>query len=456
VDVHDYARILRRNIVLIIATTLIGLAAGAANALVTPARYEASTQLFVAASSPTSSSNNDLRQGTEYARQAVLSYVDVISSALVLQPVIDDLGLEETVDELAERVSATANLNTVVITIRVEDDRPDGAARVADAVSDSFTAVVAEELERPTGDRVSPVRIETLQPATVPTDPSAPNVRLALAVGTLLGLAVGIAIAVLRTVLDTRVRTVEDVERTVPAPLLGGIALDPTSKKQPLIVAEASRHPRAEAFRALRTNVQFLSTGGRQTLVLTSANAGEGKSTTAANLALAFAETGARTVLVDADLRRPRMADYFGVEGGVGLSDVLIGRVGVSEVLQQWAQGSLFLLPAGAVPPNPAEMLGSPAMEALMLQLRAAFDVVIFDAPPVLAVTDAAVIGRAVDAVLLVAAAGSTRRSQLESAVQNIETAGSRVSGTVVTMLPTAGADKTSYGVYAYIEGARR
>lgn len=455
-DLHDYVRILRRNIVLIIATTLIGLAAGAANALATPARYDASTQLFVASTADASRSNVDLRQGTEYARQAVLSYVDIIPSALVLQPVIDDLGLDETVEELASRVAASANLNTVVITIRVSDDLPDGAARVADAVSDSFTNVVAEDLERPTAGRVSPVRIETLQPATVPAEPAAPNIRLALAVGTLLGLAIGVAIAVLRTILDTRVRTVEDVEKVVPAPLLGGIALDPTSKKQPLVVTEASRHPRAEAFRALRTNVQFLSTGGRQTVVFTSANPAEGKSTTAANLALAFAETGTRTLLIDADLRRSRMSDYFGIEGGVGLSDILIGRVGVTDVIQQWAQGSLFLLPAGAVPPNPAELLGSSAMDELLVQLRAAFDVIIFDAPPTLAVTDAAVIGRAVDSVLLVAAAGSTRRSHLELAVKKIQTAGSRVAGTIVTMLPTAGADKTSYGVYAYAEGARR
>ncbi len=456
-DVHDYARILRRNIVLIIATTLIGLSAGAAHALLTPARYEATTQVFVATTNSGGATNSDLRQGTDYARQVVVSYVDVIPSALVLDPVIADLGLEEPAAELAKSVTASASLNTVVISISVRDEGPEEAARIADAVSDSFATVVAEQLERPTADRDSPVRIETLQPARVPTEPFEPSMRLSLALGTLVGLALGVGIAVLRAVTDTRVRTVEDVEKTVPAPLLGGIALDPNSKTQPLIVADSSRDPRAEAFRSLRTNVQFLGAGrSSQAIVLTSANPAEGKSTTAANLALAFAETGAKTVLVDADLRRPRMADYFGVEGGVGLSDVLIGRARTTDVIQQWARGTLFLLPSGAVPPNPAELLGSTVMEDLLLQLRAAFDVVIIDAPPVLAVTDAAVIGRMVDGVVIVAAAGSTRRGQLESAVQNIETAGSRVAGTVVTMLPTAGADKTTYGVYAYVEGARR
>lgn len=451
-ELHDYIRILRRNIVLIIATTLIGIAAGAASALLTPPRYDATTQLFVATQSSGDASNNELRQGTDFARQAVQSYVNIIPTALVLDPVIADLGLDESAAQLAERVSVSATQNTVVISITVSDPGPEGAARIANAIADSFTTVVSEQLERSTAERPSPVRIETVQPAQVPVDPAAPNMRLALALGALAGLAAGIAVAILRAVADTRIRTVEDVEKIVPAPLLGGIALDPESKKRPLIVAASARDPRAEAFRALRTNVQFLTTtGGPLAFVVTSANPSEGKSTTAANLAIAFAEAGSKVVLVDADLRRPKTAEYFGIEGGVGLSDVLVSRASLLDVLQRWGQGTLFILPSGAVPPNPAELLGSTTMSKLLDELRTAFDVVIIDAPPVLAVTDAAVVGRAVDGVILVAAAGSTTRARLTSAVKNIETAGSRIAGTVVTMLPTAGADKTSYGVYAYV-----
>lgn len=456
-DLRDYARILRRNILLIIATTIIGLSVGAVTALATAPRYDASTQLFVATRSSDTASTDELRLGTDYARQAVTSYVLVITSAIVLEPVIAELGLDESVEELADRISASASLNTVVITISASASEPDDAARVANAVGDSFKLVIADELERRGEGQTSPIRIETLQPAQVPTEPAAPNLRLSLAVGAVLGLAVGLAVAVLRAVADTRVRTIEDVERVVSAPILGGIALDPESKKRPLIVSASSRDPRAEAFRALRTNVQFLAKPGQTlTLVITSANPSEGKSTTAANLALALAETGASVALLDADLRRPRTAEYFGIEGGVGLSDVLIGRVRAVDALQQWGASTLFVLPSGVVPPNPAELLGSTAMTRLLEQLKAAFSVVIIDAPPVLAVTDAAVIGRTTDGVLLVAAAGSTTRSRLTSAVKNIETAGARVAGTVVTMLPTAGADKTTYGVYAYLDSTAR
>ena len=449
-DIHDYVRILRRNLVLIISLALIGVAGGALVALTTPARYTASTQLFIAVGSK-AGTTSEMNQGTSFARQAVTTYVSVIPSAIVLDPVIEQLGLSESAGQLAERVSASAALNTVVVDVSVTDPSPEQAARIANAVGESFTAVVAQQLEAPTGDRPSPVRIETLQAAQVPLAPSAPNMRLSLALGGLLGLAAGVGIALLREVLDTRIRTVKDVEETTGAPTLGGIALDPEAKTRPLVVAAAARDPRAEAYRTLRTNVQFLALGnGPAAYVITSAGPSEGKSTTSANLAIAFAETGARVALLDGDLRKPKVADYFGIEGGLGLADVLVGRVAASDVVQRWGRGTLFLLPAGTVPPNPAELLGSQAMGKLMRELKSAFDVIIIDAPPTLLVTDAAVVSRYTNGAIVVAAAGSTTKPRLASAVKNIEAVGSKVLGTVVTMVPTAGADKTAYGTYAY------
>ncbi|MCR2823941.1 polysaccharide biosynthesis tyrosine autokinase [Microbacterium sp. zg.Y909] len=449
-DLHDYVRILRRNLVLIISLALIGVSAGALVALTTPARYTASTQLYVAVGS-NAGTTSEMTQGTNFARQAVTTYVSVIPSAIVLDPVIAQLNLSESAEDLAHRVSASAALNTVVIDVTVTDASPEQAARIANAIGESFTTVVAQQLEAPTGDRPSPVRIETLQPAQVPLTPSAPNMRLSLALGGLLGLAAGVGIAVLREVLDTRIRTVKDVEEITGAPTLGGIALDPQAKTRPLVVAAAARDPRAEAYRALRTNVQFLALGdGPAAYVITSAGPSEGKSTTSANLAIAFAETGVRVALLDGDLRKPKVADYFGIEGGLGLADVLVGRVAASDVIQRWGRGTLFLLPAGTVPPNPAELLGSPAMATLMRQLKGAFDVIIIDAPPTLLVTDAAVVSRFTNGAIVVAAAGSTTKPRLANAVKNVEAVGSKVLGTVVTMVPTAGADKTAYGTYAY------
>ena len=252
-------------------------------------------------------------------------------------------------------------------------------------------------------------------------------------------------------VLDRRIRTLADVERTVTAPVLGGVAFDPQASARPLVVANAPHDPRAEAFRSLRTNVRFLFPPHESAVfVVTSAGPSEGKSTTAANLAIALGESGYRVALVDADLRKPRVAKLFGVEGAIGLSDVLIGRVDVNDVTQRWGRGTFFVLPAGTIPPNPAELLGSDAMATLVDDLKAAFDVVIVDAPPVLPVTDAAVLSRLTTGVLLVAAAEATRTDDLASAVERIEAVDGKVLGTVVTMLPIRGADKTAYGTYGY------
>ena len=369
---------------------------------------------------------------------------------------IEALDLDETSAELSAQVTASAGLNTVVISVTVSDPNPERAARIANAIGESFTTVVADRLEKPTSETPSPVRVETLQPAQVPLTPVAPNMRLSLALGALLGLAAGVGFAVLRTVLDTRIHTIAEVEEVTGAPTLGGIALDPDTKARPLVVAVAATDPRAEAFRALRTNVQFLAIGGEPAAyVVTSAGPSEGKSTTAANLAIAFAETGARVALLDGDLRKPKVAEYFGIEGGLGLADVLVGRVGLTDVIQRWGRGTLFLLPSGTIPPNPAELLGSTAMANLIAELKYAFDVVIIDGPPVLLVTDAVVVSRFTNGVILVAAAGSTTKARLESAVKSIDAVGSKVLGTVVTMLPTAGADKSAYGSYTYASRAK-
>lgn len=446
---QDYVRLLRRNLVLIISLTLIGLSIGVFIALTTPTRYTTSTRLLVSAQAGDTATPADLNLARGYAQQAVTSYVDIIPSSLVLQPVIEDLGLDSTVAQLSSKVSATASTTSTAITLTVSDHNPAQAARLANAIGDSFTAVVAEQLERPVDARPSLVRIDTLEPASVPVSPAAPNIPLTVALGALLGLAAGIGVAVLRSVLDNRVRTLDDVERAVSAPMLGGIALDPQAKKRPLVVSADARDPRAEAFRSLRTNVKFLDLGeGSMVLTVTSAGPGEGKSTTTANLAITFAESGARVALIDADLRLPRIADYFSIEGGVGLTEVLIGRASASETLQHWGRGALFILPAGTIPPNPAELLGSSAMTALLNDLKAAFDIILIDSPPVGLVTDAAVLARQTQGAILVTASGKTRANRLSDAEATIAKSGAKVLGTVVTMLPTRGADRTAYGVY--------
>ena len=449
-QLRDYLRVLRRSWLLILACTIIGGSIGAMVALLSPTVYQSTTQLFV--SVRTSGAAWDLAQSTNYARQAVTSYVRIIPAAVVLDPVVTDLGLDLTTQELARQVSATAPLNTQIITITVSDQNPSQAAQLANAIGTSFIRVVTDDLEAPVNpDEASKIRVETIATARVPTTPSSPNLRLDIALGLLVGLAAGIGLAVLRTVLDTRVHTIADMEATVAAPILGGIPFDPDAATQPLIVQAAPRDPRAEAFRRVRTNVQFLDVdSGTPSFVITSAAPAEGKSTTAANLALTIAETGMRVALIDADLRKPRVADVFNIEGGVGLTDVLAGRMALSQTMQRWGRSKLFLLPAGTLPPNPAELLGSRGMWRILQELRQAFDYIIIDAPPLLAVTDAAVVSRLTTGAILVVASGGTRKPQLASAAKALAGADARLLGVIMTKLPTKGPDSSAYGQYTY------
>lgn len=450
-ELRDYVRILHKNWVLILTLLIAGIGVAAAYSLLVAPKYVATTELYVSVRAGEGSATGDLVQGTSFARQAVTSYVDVVNSAIVLDPVIDELGLEVTAEELAPQVEASSPLNTVLIDISVTNTDPDRAAEIANAVGTQFAAVVVNDLEKPEGEAPSLVKIKTIQPAVVPAAPTSPNVPLNLVLGALVGLALGIGAAVLRTVLDTRIHSQHDIEQITDKPLLGGIAFDPDAKKRPLIVHADPRNPRAESFRSLRTNLQFVNVeGGPRSFVVSSAGPGEGKSTTTANLAISLAETGASVVLIDGDLRLPRVAEYLGIEGGVGLTDVLVGRAELTDVLQKWGRGKFFVLPAGRIPPNPSELLGSMAMARLLEQLTSQFDYVLIDAPPLLLVTDAAVVSKLTGGAILVAASGSTKKQELAGAVRTLESIGSKLLGVVVTMLPTKGPDSYGYGAYSY------
>lgn len=450
-ELKDYLRIFHKSWILILALTLFGVAAGAMASIATTPTYVASTQLYVSVKSSGDAGSGELVAGTSFARQAVTSYVDVVNSAIVLDQVITDLDLDLTAAQLAEMVESSSPLNTVLIDVSVTSDDPVLAAKIANAVGENFSNIVVDQLEKPDGEAVSPVKIATIQPALVPESPASPNVPLNIALGLLVGLALGVGFAVLRSILDTRIHSLHDIDLVTDAPMLGGITNDPDARIRPLVVHSDPKNPRAESFRSLRTNLQFVNIeGGPRSFVVTSSIPGEGKSTTTSNLAIAMAETGARVALIDGDLRLPRVADYMGIEGGVGLTDVLIGRAELADVLQKWGKNKLFVLPSGRVPPNPSELLGSSAMAHMLAALTEEFDIVLIDAPPLLLVTDAAVLSKLCGGAIMVVASGRTKRNELSAAVKALERAGSRLVGMVITMLPTKGPDSYGYGQYSY------
>jgi capsular exopolysaccharide synthesis family protein len=368
----------------------------------------------------------------------------------VLQPVIDSLGLQETPQQLATKVSASSDLKTVLITLSVNDGSPVQAAAIAQAVANSLIKAV-DQLETPKSGGPSPVRVSVVTPATAPVAPSAPNTKINLALGLLVGLALGVGAALLRTTLDTRVRSERDLKEVTEAPVLGGIAFDPGASKDPLVTEASTHSQRAESFRQLRTNLQFAHVSHKsKTVLVTSSLPGEGKSTTATNLAIAMAESGQTVALVDADLRRPMVATYLGLESRAGLTTALIGQADVRDLMQPWGRNELHVLTSGRIPPNPSELLGSGEMGQLIQRLEQAFDAVVIDAPPLLPVTDAAVLAQQVGGVVLVVGCHTAKRPQVEKAMATLDLVDADVLGVVLNRLPTKGPDAYSYTYYGY------
>jgi succinoglycan biosynthesis transport protein ExoP len=449
-ELRDYLRVLRQSWLIVLLIAIGGAGVGYGYASLQTPMYSSSAKVFVSTSG--GDTVQDLAQGNSFSQQRVKTYADLATTPIVLLPVIADLGLNLNADELGSLVTVSAPVTTTIIEIAVLDSDPALAARIATGISVSLSRVV-QRVESAAGSvaAVSPVTLTLVKHATVPQKAVSPNVPLDIALGGIAGLIVGIGLAILREILDNRVRNERDVEQITDIAVIGGIVFDPKAHERPLIVHVDPRSPRAESFRSLRTNLQFLDVGrADRSFVVTSSIQSEGKSTTAANLAITLADAGSRVLLVDADLRRPRVDTYMDVEGAVGLTDLLIGRAEPMDVIQTWGQGNLSVLPAGIIPPNPSELLGSMAMVKLLRDFNSRFDVVIFDSPPLLPVTDAAILARIVGGAIVVVAAGQTHKNQLRGALAVLQTINAPISGIVLTMLPTKGPNAQGYGRYGY------
>jgi non-specific protein-tyrosine kinase len=293
--------------------------------------------------------------------------------------------------------------------------------------------------------------VTVMEPAELPRSPVGPRTSTNTLLAAAVGLALAVGIAFLIEYLDDTLKTPTDIQSVLSLPTLGSIArINPAkSLADTLIVAAHPKSHIAEAYRVLRTNIEFSSVDKpARTLMITSSSPTEGKSTTVANLGIAMAEAGKRVILVDSDLRRPVQHKLFEVNNAVGLTTLLMAHAPeVDEFLTPTAVNNLRLLTCGPIPPNPAELLGSQRMAAVIQRLQEHADVVLFDSPPALAVTDAAVLGAQVDGVLLIVDAGVTRRGEAERAKETLEQVGVHLLGVVINRLKVG---RHGYGYYYY------
>jgi capsular exopolysaccharide synthesis family protein len=411
-----------------------GVSYGAAS-LQTPV-YQATASLYFALNHGTSAS--DLNQGSTYTQNQMLSFAQLATSSRVLEPVIDDLGLDATPRGLARAIEVSIPQDTVILRVTASSTSPQRAADVANAVAESLTATVLEVA--PKGPEQTPtISAETIDEAVVPLFQTTPNKTRDALLG-------GIVSALLASILDTRVRNEDILAEVGAAPVLGVITRTKLLEGGGLGVVREPMGHTAEEFRRVRSALTFASISSQvRTVLVTSAAPSEGKSTVAANLALALADLRHTVLLVDADLRRPSIHRLVGIDGSVGLTSVLVGDVEAEAAGYRLPETSLDVLTAGGSPPNPAEILTSNAMLELIQAAASRYDFVVIDSPPVLSVADANLLSPLVDGVVVVANT-STRRAALAKCMKSLEGAGARILGTVLNRTKPDRGQKSYYG----------
>ena len=440
-DLRDYIRVARKNWWMAALAVAVGLALATIITVRTPPQYATSTTFFI-----TTPNNGvtDAYQGGLFSQQRVKSYANLLTGDRLAKAIAAGAKLNLTPMEVRERITAQAVPETVLLEARVTDGSAERSQRIAHELAVQFKALV-ESLETPPAQRTSAVKVEVVAGPELDETPVSPRPMRNLGLAAILGLLAGAAGAVLREVLDTTVKNSETLHALAGAPVLAAVPFDTDAKGEPSIVANGGHSARAEALRQLRTNLQYVDADRPvKTLVVTSAVPGEGKSSTTCGLAVLFAEAGQRVLIIDADLRRPRIADYLGLEGKVGLTTVLVGKASVDDVVQRYGT-DLWVLASGFLPPNPSELLGSRHMADLLEELRDKFDTIIVDCPPLLPVTDAAVVAARADGALLLSRARKTTGAQVTTAVQALRSVDARLLGCVLNMVAAKGPDAYYY-----------
>ena len=444
VEIGRYIHVLRAHWVLVVSSIVVCTVGAGALAWTGTPTYVARTQLFVS-TGDLSREAEQAYEGGLYAQQRARSYAEIISGQRGARAVIDELGLAESVAGVQNKIRASVPPNSVLVDVTVRDRSPRLAKSIADSLGDRLPTL-ADSLEGAAGQR-SPVQVTVTRPARLPADPVSPRKPIYLALGALIGLAVGVGGAVLRSLLDRRIRSPAVASATASAPVLGKIAEHPGRGIPPVMLADPLSAG-ADGYRGLRANLRAVSAEhDLRSFVVSSAVAAEGKTEVVANIGIALAQSGARVVVVDANLRSPRLGDLLGVESSKGLTDLIASpqpiestetagdlplTIWVLFALQWHPTAPLAVLTSGSVQPNPSELLDSEPFDEVLHALTELFDFVIVDSPALLSVADAAILARHASAVILVARAASTKTDELEAARRALHAVDRRALGVVL------------------------
>jgi non-specific protein-tyrosine kinase len=369
-------------------------------------------------------------QGALLGEQKARVYAQLIVSDRVL----DEVRFATGGPVAASAITVQSSAGNQTLVVKVADPSAQRAALVANSLAEKSANLVAD-LERPRDPKLWTVTtLRVLAPADVPTTPASPNLKVDVLVGAVIGTLLGLSVALIRRSLDKSVRTREALEELTGLPLLGTVPYDKPSRRTPSLIPARPRGQVAEAVRQLRVNLRAAGTGSSCTsLLVTSAVAGEGKTSLVVNLAAAFALEGDRVLLIEADLRRPSVGNYLGINPTAGLSTVLLGESQPHDAVESWGGGLFDVLTSGPIPENPSELLGK-WTSGMLTDLESRYDFVLIDSPALLPVADASVLARACDAALLVVRHGHTPASEVTDALAALRAVSARVLGCVFCM----------------------
>lgn len=451
-SLDDLWRIARRYWAILVAMSLAGVAIAWIFLLTQPKRYTATTTAYVTAGATNGGNSQTDKQAqaamaysnSMLAKQKAQAWLPVFKTTPVMESVINKLKLDTSPAALASTVTTSMDEDAPVITVSASASTPvqarDAANEIVKATADQVTKLEGS---------AAGAEIRLVANAELPGAPSYPNPSRILPIGLASGLVLGLLFALAQARRDTRVRSEGDVERASGTSVLAAIP-DSKGLASDGREAESEDFRTREALRQLRTNLRFVDPDNPpRAIVVTSSRMGEGKSSIASNLARVLAESGERVLLIDADLRRPMVSSILDIEPEIGLSQLIAGSVEASDVIIQTTHRNMFAIPAGQIPPNPSELLGSRSMKRLIEALREDY-FVILDAPPLLPVTDAALLLPSTDGALLVVDAASTRKEHVEHAVRNILAVNGHVLGAVMNRVKSDKNSRYGYGKYGY------
>jgi non-specific protein-tyrosine kinase len=506
------ASIQPRQIGLVVSGTLLAGVVAFIVASTVPKTYEATATLVVGSSASPASGAGTAPVASQRLSQ---TYADLATTGPLLQKVIDKRQLGTSVDELRGRIRADAPADSTILRVAARDADPNRAAAIANGIATELVASAAvpardpdvvkfidEQLRQMQAQiqttqadvarlsalparsssqeqdlQLAQSRLVTLQstyasllsssgaaanplnvvePAAAPLQPSSPQTLLIALLAALLALLVGIALAIVIGRLGDTMKSAEQVETVLGLPTLGGISRMRGDTKESeiyhLVTLVDPGSPVAEAYRALRTNTELAMVGApAETLLVTSSLAGEGSTITAGNLAVAFAQAGRRTLLVDADLRKPGIHRLFDLPNAYGLFTLLRSEeASFEQLVHATEQERLSVLTSGPLPPNPAELLRSERFRGILQRLRVAYDLVVIDSPPLEGVADATILASLTDATLLVVDAAHTHREAAAEGREALGNAGARVLGAVINRMSTPDRNEPAPGPSEY------